>query len=106
MMRQAGRMDRRITIQRVVYNQDSFGQPVETWSDYQTCWAHVEYPSASERFESDALHSTKSANFTIRNIQELDETMRILYQDLYWKITGIIEIGRREGFEISAEVFK
>lgn len=106
MIPQAGRLDRRITIQEVTLVQDSFGQAIETWTDYQTCWANVKYPSTSERFQSAALHSARAAIFTIRNIPDLDETMRIVYQDLYWKITGIRELGRCEGFEISAEVFK
>lgn len=106
MIPQAGRLDRRITIQQATLANDSFGQPIETWTDYQTCWAKVDYPSASERFLSSALHSTRSAIFTIRKVDGLSETMRISYQDLYWKITGIRELGRNQGFEISGEVVK
>lgn len=103
---QPGRLDRRITIQTVTLTQDSFGQAIESWADYKTVWAMVEYPSASERFISAGLHSARAAIFTIRDLDDLNETMRIVYQDLYWKITGIRESGRKQGFEISAEVFK
>lgn len=106
MISQAGRLDRRIVIQQAELVQDTFGQAVETWTDFQKLWARVTYPSAVERFHSAALHSERAAVFTIRYIRGLDEKMRISYQNLYWKITGIREIGRKEGFEISAEVIK
>ena len=106
MISQAGRLDRRIVIQQAELVQDSFGQPVQIWTDFQKLWARVTYPTAAERFHSAALHSERTAVFTIRFITNLDEKMRISYEGLYWKITGIREIGRREGYEISGEVIK
>ncbi len=103
---QAGRLDRRIVIQKLTFTQDSFGQPVEVWTDFATVWARVMYPSAAERFHSAALHSERAAVFTIRHRSSLEETMRIYYEGLYWKVTGIRELGRREGYEISGEVIK
>lgn len=39
---QSGNLRHRIQLQRKSTAQDSFGQPVESWTTYLTCWASVD----------------------------------------------------------------
>lgn len=104
----AGKLDRRIAIQRFVSTDDSFGQPNETWTDLDTVWANVKFMTGSERINSAALHSVRLAIFTIRYRTDVTEVMRISFQGLYWKIIGISELNieRSKALEITAEVVK
>jgi SPP1 family predicted phage head-tail adaptor len=48
----AGRLDRRISIESKTVVQDEFGQPVETWAELATVWAHKRDIRANERFRA------------------------------------------------------
>ena len=103
---QAGKLDRLISIEYPTYIQDSFGQPITTWNSLVTLRARIIFPTAVEQFRSGALHSERYGAFFIRYRTDVTEVMRIVYQDLHWKITGIREMGRRRNLEITAMVVK
>lgn len=89
----AGRLDRRITIQRATVTVDSYGSPVEAWEDVTTCWASVSYPlTGSGEVQYDAIHlATTSVIFTIRYRDGLLHTDRIVYNSSNYDITRIGE---------------
>jgi len=59
----AGKMNRRITVQNRPSGQDSFGQPLSTgWTDLGSLWANVEPLTGDERFAAAAV----SAEITTR----------------------------------------
>lgn len=89
----AGRLDRRITIQRATTAADGHGTPVETWEDVCTTWAHVSYPATgSGETQYDAVHlATTNVVFTIRHRDGLLHTDRIVYNSGYYDITRIAE---------------
>jgi len=103
---QIGKFDQRIVLGSYTEEPDSFGQPIETWVPFKTLWAKFKPLMGEERFYASALHSKRTAVFTVRYFPEMHEEMLILYQTLYWKITGVSEIGRRLWWDISAEVMK
>ena len=89
----AGRLDRRITIQRATTAADGYGTPVETWADVATVWAHVSYPlTGSGETQYDAVHlATTNVVFTIRHRDGLLHTDRIVYNGHNHDITRIAE---------------
>jgi len=99
----AGRMDRRITLQRKSSSQDSFGQPIETWADISTVWAEVVPVSGNERFVSQQVIAEADTLFKIRYMSGLTPLDRVVYDGRTYDVKGVIEIGRRrEGMQIAA----
>lgn len=99
-----GRLDREIVIESATLSANSIGEMVETWATFASVWAQVAPLSAGERFRSEARHSARVSVFTIRYLDGLLPTMRIKYENLFWRILGIAEVGRRHWLEITAEV--
>lgn len=99
----AGRLDRRITIEQLVETRTATGAVKESWTFFSKVWAQVTPMSASERFLSDSKRSVRVNKFKIRYLKDLQNTMRIQYEGLVYKIIGIAELGRFEGYEITAE---
>lgn len=102
----AGKLDRRISFQQPTLSADSFGDPLNvTFSDLGTVWANVQEGKGSERREDDSEVATRIDTFKIRKPAfNLKPTMRIVYASKNYNILNIKELGRQEGFLISAEI--
>lgn len=89
----AGRLDRRITIQRATVAPDEYGTPIETWQDWACINAHIAYPTTgSGEQQYDAVHlATTNVVFTIRYRPGLLQTDRIVYDGNNYDITRIAE---------------
>ena len=100
--RSTGRLDRIIEIQRRIVTRDSFGSELETWAALDTVWAHVNQTGADEKFENNANRNlvTRDARMTIHYRDDIDETMRVIYDERAWDIRGIAEIGFRKKLEL------
>jgi head-tail adaptor len=110
---QPGRLDRRVTVQTLVPIQSATGQEVATWVDTFTTWAQVSPVGASERFatEQDLAEETSRFKFWWRqDWVPSPGKHRFAYPSSpagsrrYWDVTGIAELGRHEGWEITATV--
>lgn len=97
-----GRLDRIIELQRRAITRDSFGAEIETWAELDTVWAHVNQTGADEAFrnESNRDQATRDARMTIHYRDDLDETMRVIYDERAWDIRGIAEIGFKDKLEL------
>ena len=49
---QAGKLNRRITVERIEEDLDDSGYPTETWKTYCKRWASVQPLQGRERFEA------------------------------------------------------
>ncbi len=99
----SGRMDRKITIQKVTETRSSSGQITKTWSTFAAVWAH-KIDSGSREFFS-RVNAEVGEFVTIWRIwflSGLTQKMRIKYENEYYDIQGIKELGRREGYEITS----
>ena len=96
------RLDRIIEIQRRVVTRDSFGGEVETWAELETVWANVNQTGADEAFRNEANRevATRDARMTIHYRDDIDETMRVIYDERAWDIRGIAEIGFKNKLEL------
>lgn len=62
----AGRLNRRVTIQVRSDPLDGYGDSRPTWTDVATVWAHVEPLSGKELAEAQVFVADASLNVTIR----------------------------------------
>ena len=99
---QAGKLDRRIVIQSRSLAQDGAGQPVETWATLCTVWANVEHLRGSEPFQGEQFNAQRKTTFKVRWRDDIDETMQVVFDDDTYRVQSVVEIGRREGLEITA----
>jgi SPP1 family predicted phage head-tail adaptor len=101
----AGRLDRRITIERATTTADAFNEGVETWETLVTVWARAEPISDGEKLRAGETLAHKSYRFQIRYsslVADVDPRDRLTFDGRTFDIAGVKEIGRREGLEITA----
>ena len=90
-------MDRRVVIEQKTVSRDSWNHPTESWSTLATVWAQKVDKSVSEGGELNQVVARNTTEWTIRYLSTLKADMRIVYGGNYYYVTGIIEIGRKEG---------
>jgi SPP1 family predicted phage head-tail adaptor len=102
----AGRLDRKIDIQRKTVTVSPSGAPIETWNNLAANrWAYVAPASGDERFSDPQLAAKQQVEFGIRysaDVADLNPLDRISYGASIYDIHAVHEIGRREGFKIIA----
>ena len=86
----AGKLRHRITIQRLLRYIDSAGDTVEDWTTFATVWASIEPLSAREFVGSQAMQSQVSARITIRHLDGVLASMRILHGAKVYVIEGVL----------------
>ena len=100
----AGKLDRRLTIQRLSENQrDQFNKPVQVWIDLCTVWAQQRPNRGSERFADGQVSGTAVMTFHIRYLADISMRDRLIYEGVSYEIVAPPrEIGRRVVTEIDA----
>ena len=114
----AGRLDRRVTIQRKTTSHSDSGAPIETWSVISHGRPASRMPiGGEERFQAQQFVAREQVEFRVRcgsSVAGLSPLDRVIYpapldpneqappdHDIY-DIMAVHEIGRREGFRILA----
>lgn len=87
-----GEMKHRITLQKLTSYINENGFETEGYQNIKTVWAKVSNLKGKEFFEAAAIHKEKTVKFTLRAGVEIDEGMRILFQDKPYNITFIDNI--------------
>jgi SPP1 family predicted phage head-tail adaptor len=98
MIDQAGQLDRRITIQNFSETTDSFGQQVKSFSTLASVWANVVERVGREGEDGEMIAATKKVEFVIRYRTDVDEEMRISYNNNTYKIQAIQSADARKAF--------
>lgn len=116
----AGRLDRKITIQRRVVTQGPDGGEIETWDTVSLRrWASWGAVKADERFADPQQLAEQQVEFRVRyssDISGINAQWRIIYPALsgdspsndpeesaIYDVLAINELGRREGLQILAK---
>lgn len=94
----SGKLDQRVTIKRLTITADGQGGGAETWTTIATVWANVRPKSGRERAGSDQLMSTGNYIITIRYLDDLSESDRIVWGAKEFNIRFIADAGGRESF--------
>lgn len=101
----AGKMDRRITIQRATITRDEYNEEVPGWADLATVWASYEPIKDGERFRGGERAADLSARFQIRysaTSATITAEDRLIFEGRTYEIEHVKEIGRREGLELTS----
>ncbi len=94
-----GRMDQRVTLQRLTETPDGSGGLVRAWADLDSnacVWAAVKAKAGRESMIEGRTTATYVVVFTIYNRSDLSEKDRIQWNDESYNIRGIMRTGTRD----------
>ena len=98
-----GELRHRITFQKPVISTNENGFEIETYENYKTVWAKVSNLSGKEYFEAAAIQKEKTVKLLIRAGVNVDESMRIFFNEKNYNIIFIDNINYRNKYiEIKA----
>ena len=96
-------LNKRITIQKLTITTNDNGFEEESWQDYKIVWSAVNNLFGREFYAAATVNAEKTIKFTIRYCNDIDTSMRILFQDKQYNITFIDDIKYSNAFmEIKA----
>lgn len=102
---QAGRLNRRVTIQHQGASQDDWGQPVTGWVDVASVWADIRMRSGIEAIRAGSPVSVVQASIRIRYRQGVTAGMRVVHGDTTYNITAVQpDESGRQFLDLIAEV--
>ncbi len=102
---QAGRLNRRCTLQAPGTTQDELGQPIPGWTDVATLWADIRMKSGLESIKAGAPVSVVQASIRVRYRAGITAGMRIVHNLQAFNITAVLpDVGAREYIDLVCEV--
>lgn len=102
----AGRRNKRITIEARTVAEDGYGGETETWTVFARPWASVYYGSGAEQRDAAQQGGSQAASFEVlsnsktRAVSTVDHRVRL--DGGIWNITAKQELGANEGVRITA----
>jgi SPP1 family predicted phage head-tail adaptor len=99
---QAGKMDKKITLQRSSYVVDPAGTPTTVWTNFATVRAQVIQSGTEEFIRAYGASEETAIIFRTRFRDDVTLADRILYAGKAMNLKEINEIQRRRGLEIRA----
>ena len=103
----AGRLDRRVTIERKSVTRDDYGAEIITWTTFAEVWAEVREINSVEKVIDQLRTMSRLTMVTIRWLPGVTTDMRIrVNQDgRILAITSLAEIGRKAGWTMACEQY-
>jgi SPP1 family predicted phage head-tail adaptor len=99
----AGSLDRTILIQRRGTGLDFNGDPVDTWSTIATMRAQKLENAISDRESVRGNVTENVITFRMRWLALVTLEDRVSYEGQQFKITRIVELGRRRGMDLMCD---
>lgn len=93
----AGALNRRVRIETPQTTSNAFGEQVQTWTTLATVWAQKQTLTVKDVNRQQGLSAQAEARFLIRYREGLNTTMRLVYRDEVYHITGIDDYADRQG---------
>lgn len=102
---QAGRLNRRVTLQSPSQSVDEIGQPIPGWTDVATVWGDVRLRSGLESVKAGAVVSTVQASVRIRYRTGINAGMRVLVDSVPYEVLAVQpDVGGREYVDLVCQV--
>jgi SPP1 family predicted phage head-tail adaptor len=86
----AGKLNKRITVERLTGDTDAIGQPVIAWVEFCKAWANIRYMTGAESMRSGADVSITKASIMIRERAGITEAMRVSRGGVIFQIKAIL----------------
>ena len=86
---QAGRLNRRVTLQAHGTATDELGQPIPGWTDVATLWGDVRLRSGLESVKAGAVVSTVQASVRVRYRKGINAGMSVLVDSVPYEVVAV-----------------
>lgn len=104
---QAGRLNRRCTLQSPSQSVDAIGQPTPGWTDVATVWGDIRLKSGLESIKAGAPVSTVPVSIRVRYRTDLDASMRIVHGSTVYAVKAVMpDVAGRQFTDMVCEVAK
>lgn len=87
---QAGRLNRRCTLQTPNTATDEIGQPIPGWTDVATLWADIRMKSGLESIKAGASVSVVQASIRVRYRAGITAGMRVVHNLQAYEIKAVM----------------
>ena len=102
---QAGRLNRRCTLQQPGTATDALGQPIPGWTDVATVWGDVRLRSGLESVKAGAVVSTVQASVRVRYRTGINAGMRVLVDSVPYEVVAVQpDVGGRVYVDLVCQV--
>lgn len=101
----AGRLNRRVLVQKPTEVQDTHGGVAQTWSTHATLWASVEYGAGTEPAERAGYRAAQPATLRTRYVKGVRSNMRALVPKESTTLNGALLAGATTIVVTSADGF-
>lgn len=102
---QAGRLNRRCTLQTPGTATDEIGQPIPGWTDVATVWGDIRMKSGLESIKAGAPVSVVAASIRIRYRSDVNAGMRVVHNLVAYEIKAKLpDVSGREFLDLVCEV--
>ena len=92
---QAGRLNRRCTLQQPGTTTDALGQPIPGWTDVATVWASIVDVSGREYVAAGGLQNSAQTKITIRYRSGIVPSMRVVHGSDAYNVEAVLGQDRR-----------
>lgn len=74
----AGQLRSRVLVQKMTPSEDSYGQPIEVFSDYLRLWARIEPLEGAELVDARQITADVTHRMTLRYRDDINHKMRFI----------------------------
>jgi head-tail adaptor len=101
----AGRLDTKVAFYaKVKTTSNDYGGTSDTWpTETISTWGEVRYAGGDMILSNDEKFYSGVIFLTVRYRESIVETMRVLIDDIWYRITYIEQLGRDEGMKITLQ---
>jgi head-tail adaptor len=101
----AGLLRHKITLQKPTLTGNAYGTNQDiTFTDFKTLPAYVTYIGGNKNINNYEMFASQSVQFQIRYRKDFDETHRIVFNQKFYSILNIKEVGFKDSIVITAEL--
>lgn len=94
-----GRLKNRITIQKKVETEGPF-KDLNKFEDYKTIWSEAKFLKGRNFYAARAANIKTDVEFIIRYREDIDETMRIIFNIRKYEIESILPLDNQRAYLI------
>lgn len=99
-----GELNRRVTIVSYQKHKDQDNNLTYSPVPKREAWAKVEWLRGAERIQAMQTLAKVPLMFTVQWFQDLDQADGVRFENRYYDIVNIVEVGNRQYWEITAEL--
>jgi len=85
-----GKLNRRVSLQKLGPAQDSAGQPTQQWTEFAKPWADIRFVSGKEFATAGSEASSATASIRLRYREDVTPAMRVVYRSSIFNIVAIL----------------